>query len=410
MARNLKVMREERNDLLTAGKAIAEKAEKENRSLNAEEIRSLSETKNQIETLETEIQAIKEFRATDKKAEKVESVETRKDKKEKDAKKVNEKQKEVRSALTKYLRTGRDAEYRSVDPSLAAGNADENVAGNGGVIVPTDVENSIIHKLDEQAPVFANSRKFTSAVGALKVPREKALAQAGFVGEGVDLSKLTPHLGTVTLNGHRVGASLQLTSEMLNDTGLNLIEYSTDFLTRALGRALERAILLGKEDGQEAENTFKPVIGDKDIKDVALAGELPTTEELIGVVTALHPDYLKGAIMVVSRKMFDAIAKLKDGDGAYLLFKAVVGDRPEYRFQGVPVYVSDALQDAEKQIIIGNFGQGYGLMVKQGVHMVHVTQDTTQALAGGHLIVLDALMDGAVINPDAFVTVSAKKA
>ena len=42
-------------------------------------------------------------------------------------------------------------------------------------------------------------------------------------------------------------------------------------------------------------------------------------------------------------------------------------------------------------------------MTKQGLRLTHVTADTQQALAGGHLVVLDGYMDGAVTNPDAFV-------
>lgn len=42
-------------------------------------------------------------------------------------------------------------------------------------------------------------------------------------------------------------------------------------------------------------------------------------------------------------------------------------------------------------------------MVKQGTEMQRITGDSQQALAGTTLIVLDAHMDGAVINPEAVV-------
>ena len=69
---------------------------------------------------------------------------------------------------------------------------------------------------------------------------------------------------------------------------------------------------------------------------------------------------------------------------------------------GRPIYVSDALKGADKQIVFGAF-DGYGLMIKKGMNLTHVTADSRQALAGGHLIVLDAYMDGEVYNPDMFV-------
>jgi len=114
----------------------------------------------------------------------------------------------------------------------------------------------------------------------------------------------------------------------------------------------------------------------------------------------------------MSRDAFNAVSKLKDDDNEHLIFKpqmqtaiaGAVGVRPGYSFQGIPVFVSDQLNgNANGQIVLGNFNAGYTIMTKQGLRLTHVTADTQQALAGGHLIVLDGYMDGGVTNPDAFV-------
>ena len=44
------------------------------------------------------------------------------------------------------------------------------------------------------------------------------------------------------------------------------------------------------------------------------------------------------------------------------------------------------------------------MLVKQGINLTNVTADTTQALAGGRLVIMDTYLDGAVINPKAVVT------
>ena len=104
---------------------------------------------------------------------------------------------------------------------------------------------------------------------------------------------------------------------------------------------------------------------------------------------------------IVSRAVFNGILALKDGDGTYLVFRDIVNGKPGYTLFGCPVHVTNVLTDDETGIVFGNLGQAYGMLVKKGMNLTTVTADTTQALAGGRLAVLDAYMDGAVINPDA---------
>ena len=126
----------------------------------------------------------------------------------------------------------------------------------------------------------------------------------------------------------------------------------------------------------------------------------------MGIYTALNPAYLDGAMIVVSREVFNQMVKYKDGDGTYLVFRDIVDGKPGYTIFGVPVYVTSLLKDQDVQFLFGNFQEAYGMLVKQDMNYTVVTADTTQALAGGRLTVLDAYMDGAVINPNAIVTAS----
>ena len=323
------------------------------------------------------------------------------------AKQVADKdQKETETrGMDAYIRRGNITEYRDIVGDITDGNAVEDTAGNGGVTAPVTVNSQIIAKLDEEAPVFQAVRHFPSQRGSLKLPRETDVAEAGFVGEGVDVKGISTTLGTVKLNQKRVGASVQLTNDLLNDSAVDVLTYSTQRLGRAMARAIEKAILTGAATGQDADESFHPIIGDKGVKTATYAG---TVEDLIQFHNSLNPAYLAGAMWVVSREQFDVITKLKDGDGRYLVLNNMIGDVPGYTLLGSRIFVSDALKGAKSEIVFGNFNEGYGLMVKQGMNLKHVTDDTKQALSGGHLIVLDAYMDGAVINPDAFVIVAPK--
>ncbi|UPI30862.1 hypothetical protein DEDGFLLK_00116 [Lactiplantibacillus phage Gut-P1] len=306
-----------------------------------------------------------------------------------------------------------DVEDRALqDNGLSWGNAVNGTASDGGVVVPTTVADTIIEKLQETSPVFALANKIGSITGNLRVARETDNSDDGFVGELEEVKAQTPTLKYVELTQKRVGASMQLSNMMINDGAPDIVSYAVGRLGRSLAKAIERAVLIGAKTGEDATKTFKPVVGGDGVQTITLAGATPTLDELIGLTTALNPAYLGQAVFVMSREAFNAVSKLKDDDNEHLIFKpqmqtaiaGAVGVRPGYSFQGIPVFVSDQLNgNANGQIVLGNFNAGYTIMTKQGLRLTHVTADTQQALAGGHLIVLDGYMDGGVTNPDAFV-------
>lgn len=387
-------MIEERNEKLARAKEILPEGT-EIRSLDEDQAEELRSLKSDIESLDANIEKEKETRSQEREEiggannmdhEKDQAIEV-----------------EVR-AVDKYLRDNTDVELRSLSDAVTVGNTTENTAGNGGITVPLNVHNEIIRELTEASPVFAAARKFGSVTGQLKVAREVGVDDTGFIGEAVDASKIKPTLKSVTLNQKRVGAAIQLTNQLLNDSGVDLVGYSTDRLSRSLARTIERAILVGAKSGETASDVFRPIIGDSEVAHIDLVAETPTVDELIDIYGSLNPSYLSGAMFIVSRKVFNAMLKLKDGDGAYLILRDQVNGQPGYRLFGVPVYVSDFLTGQEKQIVFGNINQAYGMLVKQGINLINVTADTTQALAGGRLVIMDTYLDGAVINPKAVVT------
>jgi len=398
--KNLKAMLEKRNALVTEMETVIDVVETETRSFEEAELSRLSELKAEITSLDGTINQIKELRGLSK-AEKENDFGGQK----MDAKEMN-KEMEIRG-IEQYLR-GRDGEERrALADATTVGNTTEGTGGNGGITVPTSVYDTIIEQMTEVSPVFAAARKFGSVTGNLKVAREDGLNDEGFIGETLDASKIKPILKTVTLTQKRVGAAIQLTNQLINDSGVDIVSYANGRLTRSAAKAIERGILIGAKSGEDAANTFKPIIGSAGVVNIDLAATTgPTVEELLDIYAAINPAYLDGAMFVVSRKVFNAILKLKDGDGSYLVFRDIVNGKPGYTLFGVPVHVSAVLKDqvARKELVFGNFKEAYGMLVKKDMNIVTVTADTAQALAGGRLAVLDTYMDGAVINPEAVVT------
>lgn len=400
--KNIKDLQEKRNKLFNEGKSLYSAEEGvETRSLSEEEKTHAKEIRDEIRSLDAQIETEKVSRVKNQDA----IVEKRDASENLGEKKDMNKEQEVRS-MELYIRneTASD-EYRDLTASISAGNATASTPGNGGVTIPKNVASDIIAKLGEQAPVFGLSKQLPSVVGSLTIPRQGSVESSSFTGELENLSQLKPQFETVDLTQKRVGSFIQLTEQLLNDSAVDIVSYSIDYLAASLGAALEKNILVGVPKG------FSPVIGhiaDENLVtfvDVAA----PTVEELIDITNAVNPSYLPGSVFVVSRPVYDIMSKLKDGDGQYLFFRGDTATAGHPTFAGFPVYVSGSLKDnATSQVVFGNFTRGYSVMVKEGIALQMVSQDTTQVLAGGRLLAITGYMDGAVVDPFAFA--AAKKA
>lgn len=400
--KNIKDLQEKRNKLFNEGKSLYSAEEGvETRSLSEEEKTHAKEIRDEIRSLDTQIETEKVSRVKNQDA----IVEKRDASENLGENKDMNKEQEVRS-MELYIRneTASD-EYRDLTASISAGNATASTLGNGGVTIPKNVASDIIAKLGEQAPVFGLSKQLPSVVGSLTIPRQGSVESSSFTGELENLSQLKPQFETVDLTQKRVGSFIQLTEQLLNDSAVDIVSYSIDYLAASLGAALEKNILVGVPKG------FSPVIGhiaDENLVtfvDVAA----PTVEELIDITNAVNPSYLPGSVFVVSRPVYDIMSKLKDGDGQYLFFRGDTATAGHPTFAGFPVYVSGSLKDnATSQVVFGNFTRGYSVMVKEGIALQMVSQDTTQVLAGGRLLAITGYMDGAVVDPFAFA--AAKKA
>lgn len=277
--------------------------------------------------------------------------------------------------------------------------------GKDGGLEPTYTTETIIQRMREASPAWAQATHVPSVNGFLQVPRETDVAKAGFVGEMEEAQHVNAKFEYVTLADKRIGAQLQLTRTMLDMTPIDLYDYAISRVGAAAGYATERAMFVG--DPANPDKTFKPILGNNDPSQrvVLATPKTPTVEELIDIKNSINPSYLSDAAWYVSRAVYNVISKLKDGDGAYLLFKSNVPSNGGVQtLMGFPIYVTEALADADEQIVFGNMQRGYVVTDSSDTRLDVITDDTTQAVHDGALVVLNSHGDGCVVDPYAFVT------
>jgi HK97 family phage major capsid protein len=284
-----------------------------------------------------------------------------------------------------------------------------NTTQDGSVLIPEQIADEILRKMEETSPVFEQARKYPSIEGTLKIAKENTDDQAGFVGENEEIPSIALKFGHVTLTQKRVGAAVTLTQQLLNDGAVDLLGYSADLLARRAARAVEKSIFKGEGGEKGFVGIFSNAVTDaEDLNKIKISATV-TADELADITGSVNPAYLDGSAFYMSREVFNQVRKIKDGTGDFLLQARDVNGRIGQTILGFPVYISDVLSK-EDGILFGNISNAYGVMIKKGFALKHVNGDTQQTLNGTQLLAFDGYMDGNVINPEALVvaTTSAK--
>ena len=396
---NLKELKEQRNELLNQMDSITsaitkEGNGKESRNLTSDEAERFENLVAQVATIDSEIEELRTLKGQKVTEERSMAKETN--------------LQEQRSAMNAYIKND-IAEVRRLNEKAEAEERAQyvNTQNDGSVLIPENISDEILRKMEEASPVFEQARKYPTVLGSLKIAKENTDDQAGFVGENEELPSIALRFKHVTLTEKRVGAAVTLTEQLLHNSAMDLLGYSADLLARRTVKAIERSIFkgLGQERG------FVGILSDQvtdseDLNKVKLSDNI-TSDQLVDITGSLHPAYLDGAAFYMSRETFNGIRKLKDGTGDYLLQNGTVNGRIGSTIQNFPVYVTDVLEKKDG-IVFANISAAYGIMIKKGFSLKHVNGDTQQTLNGTQLLAFDGYMDGNVINPEAITLANTK--
>ena len=258
-------MIEQRNALLTQADEIVELAEKEVRSLTDNETTEFDGIEKEINELD---EKITELEARQLKGKKIEN---------KEEKRMDKNEREIRG-LEQYLRRQDGEEKRELQTTA-----------DGGAVIPENVANTIIKKMEESSPVFAQAQKFDSVAGSLKIAKETSETSVGFVGEGADVLEGKIGFDEVKLNQKRVGAAISLSNQLINDAAVDIVDYAVDLLARRTAKAVEKSVLTGTK-----EEEFRGIIHDEEIEKVEVTGAV-TNDDLLELYNSIHPEFLNDA-------------------------------------------------------------------------------------------------------------------
>ena len=190
----------------------------------------------------------------------------------------------------------------------------EDVTTSGGYTVPTSFARSLYDYLEWYTGVRQlNVTVLTTAGGeALQFPNVATHGTAALRGEGTALAENDAQFGQITLNAWKYGQLVQVSSELLEDSGVDLLGFVAEDAARGIARATDAAYTTGSGSAQPLG-----VISTQPVGATAQTGStgVPSIANLIDLVYSVNPVARRGAQFFTLDTNAAKIRKITDTTG-----------------------------------------------------------------------------------------------
>jgi HK97 family phage major capsid protein len=352
-------LRERRANVWEEAKSLADSAAEENRNFSAEEQGKWDALNGEIDQLDTRIKSALE---TEKRAKDTDNLfnEIRGGKPEPRTP-DDAKRQQGNDELRSFLR-GEKGRYYDVMPSgpINYRVLSKLTSGAGGNTVPTSFyERLVQHLIEVSAIMQAGATVLNTNSGeAIQVPKTTSHSTAGIVTEGGTIGASDPAFGQITLGAYKYGTLIQVSRELLDDTGVDLEGYLAMQAGRALGNAFGAHAVTGTGTAQP-----RGVVTDATLGVTGGTGVVGafTSDNLIDLFySVIAPYRASGSTKWIMRDSSVAVArKLKDTTGQYIWQPGLTADAPDTilgkQVLTDPNVAATAL--AGKSVLFGDFSQ-----------------------------------------------------
>lgn len=227
--------------------------------------------------------------------------------------------------------------------------------GSTGAPVPTSFYDQVQTVARYVGPMLETSTIIATASGeSLQIPRTNAYSTGTVTAEGSNIGNSDPtFLAFLTLGAHKYSFTVQLSTEMLTDSGVDILGYLGTNVGQALGYAVNAGLTTG--DGNSAPDGIVPSAG-SGLSGTAASGF--STSNVIDLVYSLNAAVraMPGFAVMGGTSATAAARKLTDGANQYVWQPSLQLGQPDrllgYRYIENPHMVAPAA-DA-KSLIAGD--------------------------------------------------------
>ena len=275
----------------------------------------------------------------------------------------------------------------------------------GGYLVPDEYERTLVEALEEENIFRSLAHIIRTASGERKIPVVSSKGTASWIEEGGAFPESDDTFGQVTIGAYKLGTTIKVSEELLNDSVFDLENYIAREFARRIGTKEEEAFFTGDGSGKPLG-----VLADKggaEIGVTAASATAITSDELLDLYYSLFSPYRKKAVWVVNDSTIKAIRKLKDGNGQYLWQPGLIANAPD-TILGRPVKTSafmPSIAAGAKSIIFGDF-KYYWIADRQGRTFKRLNE--LYATTGQVGFLASQRVDGRLILPEALKVLKQK--
>lgn len=230
--------------------------------------------------------------------------------------------------------------------------------GSTGAPVPTSFYNRIFEVARYVGPMLEVSQIINTAGGEnLQLPRGNAYSTGTVTTEGNRIGESDPtFLSFLTLGAFKESFLVQVSTEMLEDSGVDLLGYLSLNVGQALGYAANNALTVGT--GTTQPTGVVTSAGSGVTGGTGVSGAF-TSDEVLDLVYSLDAAVrsMPSFALMGSTTAARNLRKLKDSNGQYLWQPSLIEGQPDriagYRFHENPHMA--AVATSAKSLIAGDF-------------------------------------------------------
>lgn len=254
-------------------------------------------------------------------------------------------------------------------------------------LIPTTVWNEIISQVVEISPVFSMADRY-NINGNLVLPKydaEHSSIVMQYADERTTAESGKVVISQITLGGFLARCLAKISKSLINNSNFDIVGFVEAKMAQAIAQYFEHEILFGTDGKVEG---LKGITADMTVT-TATATKV-TSDELMDLQDKVIDNYQANSVWIMNRETRNAIRKLKDNEGDYLLnrdFTAKWG----YTLLGKDVYCSDAMDKmlaGKTAIYYGDFS-GLAVKVSEDANM----QVLTERYAEEHLLGILAFVE-----------------
>ena len=374
-------LRGQRAELIKGAMSLVDNAQKEGRSLNAEEQQKFDAMESDARSMMTQIETLE--RAADMKKELAANAEAR-----------EASPKQSRTAVFgKYLKRG-----------LAGLNAEERAqltttGAAGGFLVPEGFSGVLDVATEFTGQVERVAKKLDTASGnPLDYPTVNDTGNdAAIKGEGVATTATDMTFGNVTFNSYNYTSLVRVSKQLIDDAGFNL----DSFLVEALGERVARATNIDFSTGDGTDKPKGIVAESLQGAEVATSGAL-VANDVLNLIHSIDPSYrnkssfglmCSGTIMALLQKL--GVGSSNDFP---IFIPSMTAGEPDKLF-GYNVYYNNDMDSdlaaAEKVLIAADFDK-YVVRRAGGINLIRLDERYMDEMEVGFLV--SARRDGHAVD------------